>query len=548
MERGITYTFADFVLDLDNARLCQGAKQHQLRPKVFEMLRYLVERPGQLVTKEELLQKLWPSIVVADATLTGCVREVRAVLGDQVKQPRFIETVPTRGYRFIGTVVRREEGAGEEEIQKSKGNTQNAKIEISSPAPNTQHPAPALVGRGTELTQLHQWLAKAQRGERQVVFVTGKPGIGKTTLVNAFLTDVVATPQILIGYGQCVENYGAGEAYLPLLDALNRLCRGPEGTYLIALLHQHAPTWLTQMPALLSTVELQALQPRVLGATRERMLRELAEALEVLTAEHALVLVLEDLHWADASTLDLLAILARRPEPSRLLVLGTYRPTELLSDSRPLSSVVHELLAHRLGAELALGLLSKDDVAAYLRQRFARSVFPPRLTEVLYHRTDGNPLFLVSMVDDLVVQGVILQADDHWVLQGESEYLMTAVPESIRHLVARQRERLQPEEQQMLRAASVAGMEFSVAAVAAALATEVVSVGEQCARLAEQQQCEGESVKLCRMMTLPTTEQIAQLTHAELMALVTELIVAVRRLEAENQQLKAGLCPKLPVT
>ncbi len=246
--------------------------------------------------------------------------------------------------------------------------------------------------------------------------------------------------------------------------------------------------WLTQMPALLSTVELQALQPRVLGATRERMLRELAEALAVLTAEHALVLVLEDLHWADASTLDLLAILARRPEPSRLLVLGTYRPTELLSDSHPLSSLVHELLAHKLGVELVPGLLCEDDVAAYLRQRFAQSVFPPRLTKVLYHRTDGNPLFLVSMVDDLVAQGVILQADDHWVLQGESEHLTTAVPESIRHLVARQRERLQPEEQQMLRAASVAGMEFSVAAVAAALETEVVSVGERCARLAERQQ------------------------------------------------------------
>lgn len=488
MARGTTYTFADFVLDGDNASLHQGTTQHRLRPKAFAMLRYLVERPGQLVTKKELLQALWPGIVVADATLTGCIRDLRAVLGDSVKQPRFIETVPTRGYRFIAKVVRREEGAGcwgrgagEEEIQKSKGETPNAKIEIPSSTP-------ALVGRDAELAQLHGWLDKAQRGERQVVFVTGDPGIGKTTLVNAFLADVAALPQILIGYGQCIENYGAGEAYLPILDALGRLCRGPEGASLIAPLHQHAPTWLTQMPALLSTVELQALQPRVLGTTRERMLRELAEALEVLTVEHTLVLVLEDLHWADASTLDLLAILARRPEPSRLLVLGTYRPTELLSDSHPLSSLVHELLAHKLGAELTPGLLCEDDLIAYLRQRFARSVFPPRLTEVLYHRTDGNPLFLVSMVDDLVAQGVILQADDHWVVQGESEHLATAVPESIRHLVARQRERLQPEEQQMLRAASVAGMEFSVAAVAAALETEVVSVGERCARLAERQQ------------------------------------------------------------
>ncbi|MGH8614200.1 MAG: ATP-binding protein [Gammaproteobacteria bacterium] len=348
---------------------------------------------------------------------------------------------------------------------------------------------------------------KAQHGERQVVFVTGEPGIGKTTLIEAFLFGVrsygefgvqniklrtenseLSSTSVFIAHGQCVEHYGAGEAYLPVLDALGRLCRGPGGAGLIALLHQHAPTWLTQMPALLSTVELQALHPRVLGATRERMLRELAEALEVLTAADALVLVLEDLHWADVSTLDLLAVLARRPGPARMLVLGTYRPAEMLGDGHPLNSLVHELLAHRLGVELALGLLSEDYVAAYLQQRFSQSVFPPRLTQVLHRRTDGNPFFLVSMVDDLVAQGVILQADDHWVLQDEGERLMTTAPESIRHLVARQRERLQPGDQQLLRAASVAGMEFSVAVVAAALETEVVSVGEQCARLAERHQ------------------------------------------------------------
>ncbi|NOT52961.1 MAG: transcriptional regulator, partial [Deltaproteobacteria bacterium] len=112
MARGTTYTFADFVLDGDNASLHQGTTQHRLRPKAFAMLRYLVERPGQLVTKKELLQALWPGIVVADATLTGCIRDLRAVLGDSVKQPRFIETVPTRGYRFIAPLTTPPQGSG----------------------------------------------------------------------------------------------------------------------------------------------------------------------------------------------------------------------------------------------------------------------------------------------------------------------------------------------------------------------------------------------------------------------------------------------------
>ena len=101
-----------------------------------------------------------------------------------------------------------------------------------------------------------------------------------------------------------------------MLEALGRLCRGPDGEQLIALLRQHAPTWLVQMPALLNAAELEALQRQDAGATRERMLRELAEALEAITAERPLVLRLEDLHWSDVSTLELLSVLARRQEDS----------------------------------------------------------------------------------------------------------------------------------------------------------------------------------------------------------------------------------------
>src|SRR5262245_35574920 len=142
-----------------------------------------------------------------------------------------------------------------------------------------------------------------------------------------------------IGQGQCIEHYGAGEGYLPLLDALGRVCRQPGGDRLIALLHQHAPTWLVQMPALLTATELEALQRKTAGATRERMLRELAEAVEAVTVERPLVLWLEDLHWGDVSTLDWLAFVARRRERARLLVLGTYRPVEVIVREHPLQEL-----------------------------------------------------------------------------------------------------------------------------------------------------------------------------------------------------------------
>jgi hypothetical protein len=161
------------------------------------------------------------------------------------------------------------------------------------------------------LAQVQEWWGRAQQGERQVGFVTGEAGLGKTTLVDAGCAQMAVAGPLRLGRGQCLDHHGAGEAYLPVLEALGQLCRGPQGAPLVAQLAQYAPTWLLQMPAFVSPGEVEGLQRRVLGATQERMLRECAEVVDVLTAAQLLVLVLEDLHWSDAATLDLLAYLAR---------------------------------------------------------------------------------------------------------------------------------------------------------------------------------------------------------------------------------------------
>ena len=330
---------------------------------------------------------------------------------------------------------RLESSANEEEAsQKSNRYPQKSKIRVSSPIPNPQPLAPVFIGRG-----------------------------------------------------QCIDHYGAGEPYLPVLEALGRLCRAPGGAHFVRLLSQYAPTWLAQMPTLLNADELAALQPKVQGATRGRMLRELAEALEALTVEYPLVLVLEDLHWSDASTVDVLAALARRREPARLLVLGTYRPVEMLHDSHPLNSMMQELYGHQLCAEVALEFLTASAIDTYLSRRFPISALPTDLAQTLYQRTGGNPLFLVNIVDDLVARGIMLQVDGCWVLQGELEAVEAEVPKSIRQLIARQSARLLPAEQQVLEAASIAGMEFSAAAVAAAVEETTVTVEEQCAGLVNRQ-------------------------------------------------------------
>ena len=181
-----------------------------------------------------------------------------------------------------------------------------------------------VVGRAAEIAELEAQLQVARSGRRSVVFVSGSPGIGKTTVVEAFLARVRARGDSFIGQGQSIASYGAGEAYLPWLEAWNRLGRTRDGADLVGQLRRHAPSWLAELPSLAGVDASADAKPSPSGATRERMLREMAELVEAITIEHPLVLAIEDLHWGDPSTLELVAYLAQRHEPARLLLIATY--------------------------------------------------------------------------------------------------------------------------------------------------------------------------------------------------------------------------------
>jgi DNA-binding winged helix-turn-helix (wHTH) protein len=274
--------FGSFWLDIANQCLRHGEARVALTPKAFGVLRYLVEHAGRLVTQDELLEALWPATYVSPAVLRKYILEIRRVLGDRSDKPIFIETLPKRGYQFVASVTD-ESAAG------------------TSSAAGTKR----IVGREPQLAELRGYLSRARRGERQIVFITGASGIGKTSLADEFQGRVrFDTPAILIARGQCVEGYGGMEAYYSVLEALGQLCRGAEGESVVQVLSKQAPTWLVQFPALVSSEQRQALQREILGATRECMLREIGDALETITAEKPLLLVLEDLHWAHASTID----------------------------------------------------------------------------------------------------------------------------------------------------------------------------------------------------------------------------------------------------
>jgi hypothetical protein len=181
------------------------------------MLRYLVAHAGRLVTKAALRQHVWGSTHVSDTVLRVCVQEIRAALGDVAAAPQYLETVEPQGYRF--RVV----------------------SEPKDPPPRTVSP---IVGRQQEIARLEDWFQRATQGMRQLVFVSGDIGMGKTTVVDQFLAQCAAGNAGRIGRGQCAEHYGEGEPYLPVFEALWQLSRGPAHDAVLAGLRRYAPLWL----------------------------------------------------------------------------------------------------------------------------------------------------------------------------------------------------------------------------------------------------------------------------------------------------------------
>ncbi len=499
-----------FRIDLANESLWQGNERLALKPKSFAVLRTLVEHPQQLVTKEALLNTHWGDVSVGDAVLKTCIGEIRQALGDAAGKPKFIATVHRRGYRFVVT---------------------------PTPTPSTsgQQAAHRLVGRDSELTRLKGWWEEAQQGTRQLIFVTGEPGIGKTSVVNAFLDQLPTSEETWIGHGQCIEQYGAGEAYLPILEALGRLCRQPDGLDLVSCLRQYAPTWLMQLPGLVDQAEMQQLLPSVMGATPVRMIRELADAVEMFTLEHPVVFSFEDLHWLDASSLELLAYVARRSNPARLLIMGTYRPADLILFEHPLKHLKQELLVHGQCQELQLECLTPAAVEDYIQHRLAdnhQQIIPSHtIAQFVHQRTEGNPLFMVNILDHLVNHELLVQENEEWRLNDEAD--TNTIPTGLRQFIDLRVEKLEPQNREVLTIASVAGMDFTAVLLAAGMEESVAAIDDRCHDLTRR----GQFIQNCGRTEWPdgTVSTRYAFQHALYQEALYEHLPLARRVDLHRQ-------------
>ena len=453
------YAFGDYRLDTERFELrCKG-ELRPIEPQVFDVLTMLIEHRDRVVTKEEILDTVWADRYVTEAALSSRLASARKAVGDDGRSQEVIRTIHGRGFRFVAPVT-----------------------PLGEAPRGVRHGR--LVGRARELERLGAVWDRVRSGTRRTVFVTGEPGIGKTTLVEAFLAGL--DDEVRVAGGHCADRPEAAEAYLPVLEALGRLARGPDGRTVLEILGRHAPSWLLEMPELVGDDLRADLERRVPGASRQRMLREMAGALEVLASERPLVLVLEELHRADVSTVELLSWLAGRTEPCRLMVLATFRPTELESGDHPLRTAVRELRIHGLCEEVPVPLLDRAELAELLAARLPGLDPPEAVLDLLHGKSEGNPLFVECLVDTWIERGALERDGDAWTLRAEPRELDVGVPKTLAELIEGQLLALAPEDRVLLETASVAGTGFSAALVAAALERAEEEVEERFASLARR--------------------------------------------------------------
>jgi adenylate cyclase len=340
----------------------------------------------------------------------------------------------------------------------------------------------------------------AKAGRRQCLLISGGPGTGKTALTETFARTLATTadsPLPLVVHGHCFEQFGTSEPYMPVWEAIGRAaqqCTFPKISALLEMRNAAQTSTATHASPTAPDAPSTPIGPRA-----DRMLREMSEAIESMAAQVPVLLAFEDIQWADHSTIDLISALAGRSVPANLMVIATYRPAEIAIRENPIRQAVERMHTAGRCRELSLGCLNEDDVNRFLTLRFPGCKYPNEFARRLHQRTEGCPLFLVHVADDLVDHGVFMKQDSDWQLAGCEDpaatqaeipawlaVLDTQIPRTLRAMIESHVECLEPDARNVIEAAAVAGVEFSAAAVAAAIGADVVDAERVCEALARQ--------------------------------------------------------------
>lgn len=342
---------------------------------------------------------------------------------------------------------------------------------------------PEPIGRGEELALLAELLEAASAGSGQLVTIAGEPGAGKSTLAHAFLRRArMTSPRARLALGRSPEHFGSAEAYSPFLDALGNLLAGGERDTLVPRLLEVAPTWAVHFPGLAIDADAMAGEALAGMRSRDRMPREFAAFVAAIAGGddgRPLVLLLEDLQWADPASVDLLVYLAPRLDNLRLMLVGTYRPADVESQRHPLRAGLASLGRGNLPwSEISPAPFAGGEVAAFLERELGAPP-PAELVEFALRRTEGNPLFLLNVLNHLLQSGAVTRDGGRVVLARSLDSMDRIVPEGIVALIREKVDRLEESDRRMLSVASVEGLEFTAGVVARLTERDEMEVEER---------------------------------------------------------------------
>ncbi len=528
--------FGPYRLDRDQRLLFRGSEIIPLAPRLYDTLLALVESDGRVADKEDLLRRVWQDAFVEEGSLARNVSTLRKMLGEGPRDHKYIVTVPKRGYRFVATLTTSraldQQDAGADSMWSGPASTQTSTGEGNGTTSSTTHPASEgraqnFVGRDLEMKRLEGHFENMLGGGGKLVFLTGEAGIGKSSLAERFINSIHPRhPELRVATGRSVEQYGPGESYLPFLDALSGLVR-EHGHQIRNHLRRQAPTWCLQLPAFNSEAETEALRSETAGATKQRMLREIGDALGALSLDAPLLLLLEDLHWADRPTIDLLRHLCHRVETQRVLVLATVRPEGIQIPNHALKNCIADMKARHSCDEIAMDPLTDDQVRILLCRRFEPNQFPDEFASLMWKRTEGNPLFTVSLLDFLACSGDIVHDGVNWNMASPPAQMVQKIPGSVRAMIRQKTEVLDPDARLALQYASIQGEEFLSSVVARLLDTEPLRVEEGLVSLAQNHRL----IRVLGEEELPDGALVTRyaFAHALYQNVFYEEIVAARR-------------------
>jgi DNA-binding winged helix-turn-helix (wHTH) protein/tetratricopeptide (TPR) repeat protein len=441
------YRFDAFELDVGLYRLTHAGEPIAIGPKPFDLLHYLIRHAQRTIPKAELIRKVWQAEAVSDSSIPTCITAVRRALGDDPDNPRFIQTVRGRGYRFIGNAI------SDSEI-----------VIDSNRDPVAASTSKAFVGRQAEMASLSAGLSQAMGGAPQTFLLMGEAGMGKTRVIEEFARRSASQGASVL-VGRCREEEGA-PAFWPWIQILRTHIESHREDTLsslepyAAVISQMLPELRQLFPTIAPLPDVEAEQARF------RLLDAITRFLQASAKQKSLALMIDDLHRADTSSLLLLEFLVRELRDSPIFILGAYRDLDILGDT------TREQCLTRVARTATSRSIQLKGIS---RRAVGELVGQPEDAEVvsaLYEQSAGNPFFLTQLVQLLEVDSAKLsnRSADEW---------RFSLPTGIRDAISSQLCGLPPKTREALTVAAVIGREFTPALLARVLRIPFSKILEQ---------------------------------------------------------------------